>query len=285
MSSKACASRLTIRVSGETSVEHLRTNFLKVERPARGDNSNSGPRDLVEWLASIEKEMTELWSIREVYAEIREMHRRNPEIQRPSIFYSWMEVLYNTHVVVAVARLVDERKGTRSFVRLLMKIKARADEISRKSFVADYVSSPGMASISKPHVGGIANREFDQLVGEGLDSLSPVKVEKDIQDLKASAKPVLVHRHERVAHLDAIPPIRSLLSDQLDLSIAKLGELLSKYSMLLRRVSCGPATIVYDWKAIFRVAWEPGEQAAGNLDGHHVRQRPDRPDPRRDPGW
>jgi hypothetical protein len=76
-----------------------------------------------EWLEFVETGVIELCVGRGVYKEMLEMYRRNPEIQKPSLFYSWMRGLFVTWSVTLVGRLVDDKRGTRSFVRLLRSIQ------------------------------------------------------------------------------------------------------------------------------------------------------------------
>jgi hypothetical protein len=92
-----------------------------------------------EWVRSIESTVTELCVGREVYKQLLEMHRQNPEIQKPSIFYSWIRGLFVTWSVAFVGRLVDDKRGTLSFVRLLRSIQKGAGQVSRQHHISLYL--------------------------------------------------------------------------------------------------------------------------------------------------
>lgn len=113
-------------------------------RPA---SSGNGPRlrEWIEWFDFLEKEMIEVCLVRSVYAEVRHMIERNPDLHRPSIFYSWMRALYFTRTVISITRLLEDDKKTKSFVRLLRRIEQQPQVLSRSQFVAAYLSSEGMA--------------------------------------------------------------------------------------------------------------------------------------------
>ncbi|MFI5351622.1 MAG: hypothetical protein ACHQZS_01570 [Candidatus Binatales bacterium] len=224
---------------------------------ASGASTGSPPDEWLEWFDFLEREMIDLCLVRDIYADIRRMIVRNPEIQKPSIFYSWMLALYFTRAVICIARLVDDKKTTKSFLRLLRRIEKQPHLVSRTQFVAAYISSEGMSSIPKGDVERIANKEFDEWAGKGVTCIQQADVERDIDDLLRRAKPVTTHRHERVAHLDRNPSKQLAGLGDLDRAIEKLAELFSKYSILLRRQSCDLfPSIQDDWKAIFRVPWE-----------------------------
>jgi hypothetical protein len=181
---------------------------------------------------------------REVNKEMLEMYRRNPEIQKPSLFYSWARGLFVTWSVTLVGRLVDDKRGTRSFVRLLRSIQKSSHPPSREHHVA--LCTVAMTNFPDGEAARIANREFDRLVGDTEDFLPKKQVEADIATLVTAAKPIITFRHERVAHLDANPSEQLPTYEHLDAAISALVELLRKYSLLIKGVSADPfPTIQY----------------------------------------
>lgn len=207
-----------------------------------------------EWISSIESAVTELCVGREVYKETLEMYRRNPEIQKPSLFYSWMRGLFITWSVTLIGRLVDPRKDTRSFVRFLRSIRKSSNSLSREHHVALYINT--MMNFSAEEAARIANREFDCLVGKTETSLPKKQVEADVAQLIEVTKPIITFRHERVAHLAANPSEQLPSYEHLDAAVSALVDLLRKYSLLIRGVSADPfPPIQYDWMEIFRVPW------------------------------
>src|SRR5712691_6884070 len=114
------------------------------------------------WVQSIENAVTELCVGREVYKQILEMYRQNPAIQTPNLFYSWMRGLFITWSVAFIGRLVDDKRGTRSFVRLLRSIQKSSPRISKEHHISLYVA--GMQNFPDQEAKRIASREFDRLV-------------------------------------------------------------------------------------------------------------------------
>jgi hypothetical protein len=207
-----------------------------------------------EWVKSIESAVTELCVGSEVYKQILEMYRKNPAIQKRSIFYSWMRGLFVTWSVAFVGRLVDDKRGTRSFVRLLRSIQKSSNRFSREHHISLYLVR--MQNFPDQEAGRIANREFDRLVGPGNDFLSKQQVEADIATLLQATKEIVDFRHERIGHFDENPSEQLLTYEHLDRGIFVLVELLRKYALLIKGLSADPfPTIQYDWLAIFRVPW------------------------------
>jgi len=210
-----------------------------------------------EWLGFVEGQVTELCVGREVYKETREMYRRNPEIQKPSIFYSWMQGLFVTWSVTLIAGLVDDRKDTRSLVRLLRSIRRESHLLSREHMVSIYARN----GFREEAAARTVDRTFDELVGSAERFLPGKQVEADIKNLLETAGPILSFRHERVAHFSANPSEQLPNYEHLDAAIHILVKLLQKYSLLIRGISADPfPTISYDWQAIFRVPWIVGDK-------------------------
>lgn len=122
---------------------------------------------------------------------------------KPSLFYSWMRGLFVSWSVVTIARLVDEKRGTRSFVRFLMDLKAHRHLITREWFVARWVE--GAHHVEAHHARKAAMRDFDRCAGLGRATLSVAELEEDKLRLIEVCRPVLTFRHERVAHLSETP--------------------------------------------------------------------------------
>jgi AbiU2 len=211
-------------------------------------------REWSEWVLLIERALRELCLGREVYKQILEMHRQNPEIQKPSVFYSWIRALFVTWSVAFIGRLVDDKRGTRSFVRFLRSIQKSSHYVSREHHIALYLTT--MVNSSDEEAARIASREFDRLVGCGKEFLPKEQVEADITAMIQVAKPITTFRHERVAHFDEKPSEQLPSYEHFDRTIFVLVELVRKYAILIKGVSTDPfPTIQYDWLAIFRVPW------------------------------
>jgi hypothetical protein len=239
-------------------VDHMKLSdrIVLTERPEQVELSSltDDLKKWSEWLRSIESAVTELCVGREVYKETLDMYRQNPAIQKPSLFYSWMRGLFVAWSVTLIGRLVDDKRGTRSFVRFLRSVQKSSHPPSRDHHVALYITA--MTNFSDEEAARIANREFDRLVGSTENFVPKRQVEVDIARLLEVTKPIIRFRHERVAHVAENPSEQLPTYENLDAGIIVLVELLRKYSLLINGVSADPfPTIQYDWLAIFRVPW------------------------------
>src|SRR5258708_12831620 len=106
------------------------------------------------------------------------MYRRNPAIQKPSLFYSWMRGLFVPWSVTLIGRLVDDKRGTRSFVRFLRSIQKSSHPPSREHHVALYITA--ITNFSDEEAARIATREFDRLVGSTEPFLPKNRLDADI---------------------------------------------------------------------------------------------------------
>jgi AbiU2 len=208
----------------------------------------------VDWLDEIERQLIELFVGRDVYREVLDMYARNPEIQKPSLFYSWMRGLFVSWSVVSVSRLVDEKKRTRSFVRFLIELKVLQNLVTREWYVARWTEAA--PHVEKVHARDVATRNFDQCVGHGSAVLSEATLEADRSRLIQACRPVLNFRHERIAHLAESPSPDIPRYSDIDRAISELAQTFQKYSLLLRLTTSNLNPIPqYDWLAIFRVPW------------------------------
>jgi hypothetical protein len=243
--------------TGPLPMNHELFQFVRNDLSASTINALPLTNDFKRWferLEFIEKQVAELCVGRMVYSETREMYSRNPEIQKPSIFYSWMQGLFVSWAVTMVASLVDNRKDTWSFVRLLRDIEKSSNPPSREHLVTLYTI--GMKNFPKEEAASIASREFDELVGSSENLLPKKKVLTDIDELQKVAGPVVRLRHDFVAHLSGKPSEQLPSYENLDAAICKIVALLDKYSLLIRGFRADPnPTFQYDWMAIFRVPW------------------------------
>ena len=220
-----------------------------------------------EWLGEIELEVRDLRAVSEIYREVRKIVQENPSIPSQNVFHRWMRGLYVAFGVVGVARLVDERKDTRSLVRLLHEIAGNASVLSRERYVAAFIAHPGIASIKKNHAELFANRHFDTHVGVNSRGLTKAQVHRDINYLLTRTRHIVRFRHDHLAHLAAKRAPSSFTISELDTYIALIGGLFNKYSALVRMHEdyeqwVPPA----DWKAIFRVPWIAPRSAGARSD-------------------
>jgi hypothetical protein len=225
--------------------------MISYERREPEQSESDDFKNWSEWLHSAQVAITELCLGQYVYKEMLEISRRNTDIQKPSLFYSWMRTLFVTWSVALVGRLVDDKHGTRSFVRLLRDLGKKSHRLSREHHINLY-----MINFPDGEAKRIATCEYDSLVGRTDGILPQKQVDEDVKSLIEMAKPIITFRHQRIAHFDSDPMEQLPTYADLDAVIETLVKLLRKYSLLIRGVPADPfPTVLDDWSAIFRVPW------------------------------
>jgi hypothetical protein len=177
--------------------------------------------------------------------EVQKIIRNNPNLRKPSTFYGWMGNLYAAAMSAAVRRLVDRRKDTVSFVRLLENVKAKPSCVSRKAY-KKRCTNPNLPL-------KYLDKDYDGLIGPVMPHPDPVKIADEIRKLKERTEPLRRFVNEHVAH-NAIQQSKSLPTFQeLDDAIDMLEALAKRYLHLFRGavLTLALPTWQYDWKAIF----------------------------------
>jgi hypothetical protein len=192
-----------------------------------------------------------------IFWEVQEMIRNNPNLHKPSSFYGWMGNMYAAAMSAAVRRLVDRRRDTVSFVRLLEQVKREPSLFSRGSYKSRFASPDWPPNF--------LDRDYDGLIGTGRQHPDPSAIDKEIQELQARTTTLKDFVDAHVAHLAAEPTKAPPKFQELDDAIDCLEALLKRYIHLFRGVGLTSAlpTWQYDWQEIFRYAWlRPGQAEA-----------------------
>ena len=80
------------------------------------------------WIRKIRADVSSVLVKRYMFREVQKMVQDNPQIQVPSIFWTWMRQTYYGDVALSIRRQVDKNPRTISLYRLLTDI-ARHPEI------------------------------------------------------------------------------------------------------------------------------------------------------------
>ena len=202
-----------------------------------------------QWLEIIRIDVTNLSVSRHIFWEVQNIIKANAKIQLASSFYEWMGPAYAVFQSVGLRRLVDSRKDTVSFRRLLAEIARQPGVISRERYVALYEDSV----IRKR----IADRAFDKFAGPGKPHIDPGMVRKDHDQLIRKIEGMKDYVDKRVAHFAEREPTRLPTYGDIDDCLDFVEALLKKYLAVLRaeaHLEILP-TWQYDWKQIFRYPW------------------------------
>lgn len=202
--------------------------------------------------AELERIYREIQSLRinqHIFWEVQTIIRRNPDLHKPSSFYSWMGNMYAAAMSASVRRLVDRRKDTVSFVRLLEQVKRYPDLLSRVEY-RSRCANPNLPQ-------GYMDKDYDRLVGEGRKQPEPHTIDDEIRKLVDRTTRLKEFVDTHVAHLAADPAKELPTFQELDDAIDCLEELLKRYLRLFRGVSLTSAlpTWQYDWQEIFHYRW------------------------------
>ena len=184
-----------------------------------------------------------------IFWEVQGMIRKNPNLHKASSFYGWMGNMYAAAMSAAVRRLVDRRKDTVSFVRLLEQVRKDPSLFSRASYKSRFANSDLPPNF--------LDRDYDHLIGTGRQQPDPSAIDKEIEELKARTKKLKDFVDAHVAHLAAQPSDQPPKFQELDDAIDCLEALLKRYLHLFRGVGLSSAlpTWQYDWQEIFRYPW------------------------------
>ena len=192
-------------------------------------------------------EVLSLRADQHIFWDVQEIIRTNPAINISSEFYSWMGRTYAASMSAAIRRQVDRTKGTVSFLRFLEHLARQPGVVTRKRY----------KSLSNTAPDDYMDAGFDHLAGIGNDVMSADEVKKDVDELIAKADVLKKYTDAKVAHCGKAKPAVIPTFGDVDEAVELLERLLKKYLHLFRATALSSALpeIVYDWKAIFKVAW------------------------------
>ena len=108
--------------------------------------------------------------------------------------------------------------------------------------------------------------DFDEVAGKGSDQIPVSLIDQQLQRIADASARLEEYADRRVAHFDKRGPARPLPTfSELSAAIGTLEEIVILYSRLLKGGSLSTMlpTIIFDWKDVFRFAWEPDPRAGG----------------------
>lgn len=205
------------------------------------------------WLERIDLELVVMHMNRKVWKETIEMMRKNEHVRETGGFFAdFLTRVYVDAQAMRVRRQAEINKGVVSLARLIASLQRNPQILTKERHVAlyreKYPDNPVMAAA--------AEAEFSLLWGEEAIQVEPDALSPDLDRLRSVVEPVKDFADKHVAHLDYTPVEKMPTFNELDETIDTLGELFSKYYLVLSGSSKGvSASIIDDWLAAFRVAW------------------------------
>ena len=185
------------------------------------------------WTSSLEhitEEISELWLDRLIWRSLRDMVQSIPTA-RDSFILAWIGEQYYRRAAIAVRTMADLDSRSDSLVNLLADMVRNPTEV---------VCPPALYSMR-------ASR---------LRTVDPALVQADIDVLTAAAKPVGQYVNKHLAHIDRSAKVSIPALADVDDAVQLLGDLLEKYTLLLRNVDLKVEPVLgFDWAAGLREPW------------------------------
>lgn len=184
-------------------------------------------------LEAAKDDIQDLWLNRFIWRTTARIAGTSEAFDDNPFFMYWLTSQYAQAACVAIRRLTesgDKAKTTNSLVAVLEDITAHAQAHRWQSVPADYRATDG--------------------------TVNPLRVQDDINELRAAANKVGIYVNKHLAHLEQKPSVAIPTVVDLDTAIDLLGAMLHRYMLLVTGHDLEIATkLLFDWTAVFNQAW------------------------------
>lgn len=201
------------------------------------------------WLPMMRQDLTDMLGKREIFWELQDVAKENPDVLKPGSFFDWMCRNYVVAMTVGIRSFMDQSSDSHSLWRMLYEMLENPGAIDRVSHVRMYRET----SIGER----LGHMSFDGVVGKGKLHLSEQAIRSDLRALEDASERVRRFVNKRIAHRTSPGEIRRLPKfNEMDAALDKLDQIFCKYDLLItaRGASSLHATRQYDWR---EVLWEP----------------------------
>ena len=213
------------------------------------------------WIDTIYYQAVELVTKCQIFERVKDIICQNPNIQKPSSFWSFLEHTYIAYSVMAVRRQIKFDGNSISLVRLLEEIIETPCVMSRERFVGLYINDShdvGMQESMRDHANAVFDREFS---GRCKNYIDPAIVHRDLSELKSHggkqgkleefADRLFAHRDKRESRIPTF--------EELNTCVDCLQKLTRKYRLLIQAQGAGDCLVIKsigDYsEEIFRQPW------------------------------
>ena len=208
------------------------------------------------WLPRLKDDISNLYHDLQIYKDLVEIIKANPETLNPPVFFNWAENNFLAIFCVGIRRLADTDLRSISLYRLLQEISWRPDIVSRRS----YVMLQSRRGINASRYKDILNpfNAFDEVAVKDKSRISEKLVKRDLDDLKKVEDRIKLLVDKRIAHHAPLSQIRKFPKKrQIEEALEFYDHLLAKYYTLLtgEGYSTFYATPQYDWRIVFQRPW------------------------------
>ena len=204
------------------------------------------------------EDISHLLGRREMFWELQEITKENPNILKHGAFFDWMCTNYVAAVAMNVRAFIDHRNDVQSLWRVLFEILKNPGVISRRAHCALYRGTSAGRDLD------MGNRTFNNVVGKGRNALRQGQIKKDLHLLEDSCERVQKFVNKRIAHRTPESELRRLpIFNELDDAMNTIDQLFCKYNLLLTAsgMSSAFSTRQYNWKEALYEPWiKPGSK-------------------------
>jgi hypothetical protein len=209
---------------------------------------------LLQWLEIIYTDVQDLLLDDYLFWELQDIVAKNSEFRKAhGLFTQWMASSYIQSSAVGVRRQAKLGDDSIALKRFLNEIQHYPWLVSREHYISLYLGKEDWLIDS-------GQRDFDYVAGTGASELQSTLIDTQIKELRDAVSGIEHYVDRKVAHYDkrglAKPtPTFNDLSNALN-TIEKIVLL---YWRLLKgaTITTTRPTFQFDWKDIFRFAWEP----------------------------
>ena len=209
---------------------------------------------LINWLEIIYADVQHLLINDHLFWEFQKIvEGNNAFLEASGLFTQFIAAAYTESAAVGVRRQAKSHQDSVSIVRFLKEIRDHPETVSRAHYIGLYEGTEAWRI-------EIGQRYFDSVAGVLSLHVPPQLAHQQIQEVKGTVEKIEHYVDRRVAHCDRRELARPIpkffeLTDALKL----LERIIILYWQLLKgpTTSTMLPTILYDWKDIFRFAWEP----------------------------
>lgn len=202
------------------------------------------------WMKVIEGEVGNLVASKFIFQTVQGMIRVNPRTHLQSSFYEYFSQSYAAHSIIGLRRQLKCEDNSISMVRLFNEMIESPEALSREQFACAYQRTDWAAE------------DFNKFAAADAAHIDPCRVVEDRDRLKEASRRCEDFADKRIAHRDKRVPKQPPTFNEIDCCISLLDALYVKYHLLF--FAAGMETLLpkwqYDWTAIFRVPWLPGDE-------------------------
>jgi len=152
---------------------------------------NSKIEKWIKWINIIHDEILHLSSYRYIFNEVKDIVKKNKNIQKPSAFYDFISTSFAASALSSIRRQIKIHKDSVSLSRLLKEISENPELISRDFYISLYGDEKDLG-----------NEDFDDIAGNNKNHIESEQVLTDLINLKKITEKCEEYVDKRIAHRD-----------------------------------------------------------------------------------